>query len=103
ACVAPHQHPPSFPTLLSSDLSTAAWPPIPASTSSKIRVGTVRSPASTTSSASMIRANSPPLAPLSSERRLPGVLAAKPNNTSSRSEEHTSELQSRFELVCRLQ
>src|SRR5437868_12700788 len=37
-----------------------------------------------------------------SSRRRPGVRRRRPRGRPTRSEEHTSELQSRFDLVCRL-
>ena len=64
--------------------STAALPPMPASTSSNTRVGTVVRSASTTSSASISRDSSPPLAPLASGRGAEPLLAAKSSSTSSR-------------------
>src|SRR5699024_11298395 len=90
----------SCPTRRSSDLIT--WPVTAAISSSSVTRTSrftvfvaptrVPSPISRAISASAV----PP--PTSSPCPPPGALAA----ISSRSEEHTSELQSRFDLVCRL-
>src|SRR5207249_10851875 len=89
-----HSHPPppdlhSFPTRRSSDLPGAtddpASPPLP---------GGASSPA-LRASAARTRAARFPNGPAGSAARLCRAAAA-------RSEEHTSELQSRFDLVCRL-
>jgi DNA repair protein RecN (Recombination protein N) len=63
--------------------STAALPPMPASTSSNTSVGTVVRSASTTSSASMSRDSSPPLAPLASGRSGEPAFAENNSSTSS--------------------
>src|SRR2546429_2710053 len=68
-------------------IASATAPPAPVSISSNTKVGAEPRSASTTFSASRKRASSPPDATFIS---------------GPRSEEHTSELQSRLHLVCRL-
>src|SRR5699024_11555699 len=82
---APRPHPPSFPTRRSSDLQHHPRPARRAHRHGRLRVTPARS-----------AAHLPDLgAPCA--RRPP--LTVRDNG---RSEEHTSELQSRFDLVCRL-
>src|SRR5699024_12452988 len=85
-----------FPTRRSSDLA-----------SSGIGISTTISPVVAAASASSERTSSAPMMPVV---RTPRATIAAPVNVAistttsgfSRSEEHTSELQSRFDLVCRL-
>src|SRR5699024_12528916 len=89
----PPRAPPSFPTRRSSDLSSpstrtggrCAWPMV-----RTVRIRRIRSPSPRTA----------PESSRSSTDRLPHWPATV--RTLGRSEEHTSELQSRFDLVCRL-
>src|SRR5699024_12730038 len=86
-CSLPHLDLHSFPTRRSSDLSPdRARCPSPGRS---IPTAAAHTPASTAS----------PAAPIATSTSTP---APTSNARSSRSEEHTSELQSRFELVCRL-
>src|SRR5207249_11704078 len=86
SCSAPPRHLPSFPTRRSSDLSSGS-PPSAAVAPQAIRA--------------VLRARPGSWKPLlvAACRRPP---ASRSRSSSSRSEEHTSELQSRFDLVCRL-
>src|SRR5207249_10896329 len=91
-----HRHLHSFPTRRSSDLATSAsgmgWP-------SKSHM-TVRSLGSAWKQRPWSTDHSRPSSP---SRQCPPFLSALLASTSkTRSEEHTSELQSRFDLVCRL-
>src|SRR3712207_7340946 len=70
---------------------------------SKTMTGTGSAPAKTTSMASITRESSPPEAPRwTGLGGAPGCGASSRATSSTRSEEHTSELQSRQYLVCRL-
>src|SRR5207249_10230234 len=99
-----HSHPPppalpSFPTRRSSDLS----PPLPASAAAAWNTSVVKAGTASTALLSAARSckcrisvASSPLAPRCRVR------TRQVSALSLRSEEHTSELQSRFDLVCRL-
>src|SRR5207248_10943090 len=76
---APHRHLHSFPTRRSSDLTT-----------SRPRISSTTPPSPSSS-------RCPRPAPSPSARRSPGT-----RRSLTRSEEHTSELQSPYDLVCRL-
>src|SRR5207237_8767861 len=79
-CFAPHRHLHSFPTRRSSDLTSSAATAVPSASISTL-------PA-------LVRA-----APVT---RAPRRSVTPSRSASARSEEHTSELQSHLNLVCRL-
>src|SRR5690606_42164628 len=88
-------HPPSFPTRRSSDLTSPRCPASSAIAASAIPPSPSCSWSRATAPAALRRA-----AAIASTRR--SFRCAARSSTSSRSEEHTSELQSRENLVCRL-
>src|SRR5699024_11850851 len=88
-------HPRPFPTRRSSDLARLAVP----------RRGRTTRPAARavlTKSASLVATIAAPSRIRRATRRSGSRFCARARSHSGRSEEHTSELQSRFELVCRL-
>src|SRR5689334_23577919 len=88
---APHRHLHSFPTRRSSDLPAASSPRATTSPSEPT------SPSTTATSSTPARCWPASRARPPRPRTSPAVYPASP-----RSEEHTSELQSQFHLVCRL-
>src|SRR5699024_12846122 len=88
-CYVDHRDLPSFPTRRSSDLCNE--------TASCLGMRGTRILTAEVAHSSGAAAPQPPWPPLPDSHRAP-VARADP----SRSEEHTSELQSRFDLVCRL-
>src|SRR5690606_41837054 len=91
-----HPHHLPFPTRRSSDLTWA--PPTATSTTATLLKATRCGPSSSRASCSLR-----PSTPRRSGRPPSGSSTGAPRRTSrSRSEEHTSELQSRENLVCRL-
>src|SRR5690606_41876753 len=96
----PHQHPPSFPTRRSSDLKVIS--PLPPTLAV-----TLPSPATSTAVSSMSFSSSvtyalAALTPSPSTSTSSSTAPVPVFNPTTRSEEHTSELQSREKLVCRL-
>src|SRR5207249_11532590 len=91
-----HQHLPSFPTRRSSDLWPISALVFPSATHAKTCLS--RRVSRAYASASFDRCITVPPSSVGSERPQPPWLAVRDD----RSEEHTSELQSRFDLVCRL-
>src|SRR5699024_11729411 len=88
-----HREPPSFPPRRSSDLGEGR-----ASALGSLEAQPVDGPAPGRRQQRVV--DLPPLQGTGAELRLPAQLGDRPGQ--GRSEEHTSELQSRFDLVCRL-
>src|SRR5439155_20374684 len=98
-CSAHHRDLPSFPTRRSSDLAavSSALPPIsPIITIALVSSSSLNSRSASRKLVPMI--GSPPM-PMQVDWPIPRLVSCP---TASRSEEHTSELQSRGHLVCRL-
>src|SRR5699024_12703943 len=102
ACPGPCRELHSFPTRRSSDLASASFP---AAAAVAVVAAAAAAAAASAAAALGCRGSSAVtgwLCPRRRQRPLPLSISHTIMSPSERSEEHTSELQSRFDLVCRL-